>query len=284
MSQEQITIYRPNMRHELGLFQTWAVMSRNIWRSRELIFQLFKRDFLAGYKKSFVGLTWLFIQPLMGIVSWVFLQMTGMLHPGDVGIPYPAYVLIGTSMWGLFLGFYGAAAGTLSAGSGLLMQVNYPHEALLFKQIAQHLANYMIGFAMNMAILLCFKVVPSWGLFLLPLVALPLFFLGCAMGLIVSMVSVVAYDVSRIVEIGMSLLMYTTPVIYASTSGSPLVQSLNMWNPMTYLVCSCRDMVIYGQLYHPKGYFLAAFLSFVVFMFSWRLFYVSEDKLIERMV
>jgi ABC-type polysaccharide/polyol phosphate export permease len=58
------------MRHELGLFRTWAVMARNVWGARELIWQLFKRDLLAGYKKSFIGMAWLFISPLMGIVSW----------------------------------------------------------------------------------------------------------------------------------------------------------------------------------------------------------------------
>jgi lipopolysaccharide transport system permease protein len=272
------------MRHEMGLIQTWVVMARNIYGARELIWQLFKRDLLAGYKKSFIGLTWMFLAPLTGIVSWVFLQRTGLLQPGDVGIPYPAYVLIGTSMWGLFMGFYGSAASTLSAGGGLLMQVNYPHEALLFKQLANQLANYTIGFAMNIIVLLCFKVVPSWGLLLFPVVALPLFFLGAAIGLIVSMVSVVAYDLTRFVEIGMSILMYSTPIIYGTQIDSPVIQAMNRWNPLTYLVCSCRDMIIYGRLYHPSAYFISAGLALLAFLISWRLFYVSEDKIIERMV
>ena len=279
-----LTIYRPNMRHELGLFETWAVMSSNVWRSRELIWQLFKRDFLAVYKKSFIGFSWVFISPILGIVSWIFLQQTGLLNPGDVGIPYPAYVLIGTSMWALFIGFFGSASSTLSAGAGLLMQVNYPHEALLFKQLATQLANYLIGFAMNLCVLLAFHVVPSWGILLLPLVALPLFFLATAVGLMVAMISVVAYDVSRLVDIGLGILMYTTPIIYSANSSSHTLQLINYWNPLTYLVCSCRDMIIYGQLYHPKGYFIAASISLVLFMISWRLFYVTEDKLIERMV
>ncbi|MEI8138467.1 MAG: ABC transporter permease [bacterium] len=280
----KITVYRPNMRHELGFFQTWAVMSRNVWGARELIWQLFKRDFLAGYKKSFVGFSWVFVSPILGIVSWIFLQKTGLLKPGDVGIPYPAYVLIGTSMWALFIGFFGSASSTLSAGGGLLMQVNYPHEALLFKQLATQLANYLIGFVMNICVLLAFHVVPSWGILLLPLVALPLFFLATAVGLMVSMISVVAYDLSRMVDIGMSILMYTTPIIYSASNSSEGLQLINRWNPLTYLVCSCRDMIIYGHLYHPKGYFIAATISLVLFMISWRLFYVSEDKLIERMV
>ena len=284
ISNPSITVYRPNMRHELGLFRTWVVMARNVVGARELIWQLFKRDLLAGYKKSFLGLAWMFIAPLLGIVSWVFLQKAGLLQPGDVGIPYPAYVLIGTSMWGLFLGFFNSASSTLSSGSSLLTQVNYPHEALLFKQVANQLANYTIGFAMNLVILLAFKVVPSWGILLFPIVALPLFFLGVALGLIIAMVSVVAFDLTRLVELGMGLLMYSTPIIYSSDIGNPVVRAIIRWNPLTYLVCSSRDMVIYGRLYHPHGYFLAAGMSFLVFMLSWRLFYVSEDKLVERMV
>ena len=46
--QGQMTIYRPNQRHELGVFKTWVVMAKNVINSRELIWQLFKRDFLAA--------------------------------------------------------------------------------------------------------------------------------------------------------------------------------------------------------------------------------------------
>jgi ABC-type polysaccharide/polyol phosphate export permease len=70
----------------------------------------------------------------------------------------------------------------------------------------------------------------------------------------------------------------------ASLSSSALVLFANKWNPLTYLVCSCRDIIIYGRLYHPTGYWLAAVISLLTFMVSWRLFYVSEDKVIERMV
>ena len=280
----QITIYKPNQRHDLGFFKTWEVMAKNIVASRELIWQLFKRDFFASYKKSFIGITWIFVAPIMGIVSWVFLNMTGMLHPGEVGVPYPVYVLIGTSMWGLFMGFFNSAKATLSAGQALVMQVNYPHEALLFKQTAQHLANFSIAFVMNIAVLLAFKVIPGWQIIFFPLVVLPLFFLGAAVGLVASMISIVAVDISRIINMGMGLLMYMTPVIYSDKVDSQFAQTIIKWNPLTYLVCSARDIIIYGKLYNASGYFFCTLISFLLFMISWRLFYVSEDRIIERMI
>lgn len=285
---KEVTIYRPNQRHELGFLQTWRVMLGNVWRSRELIWQLFKRDFLAQYKKSFIGYSWIVLTPILGIISWVFMQKTGLLSPGKLDIPYPAYVLVGTSMWGLFIGFYTAGSKTLDSGKDLVMQVNFPHEALLFKTTAEHLARFIIAFVLNIVVLVIFKVTPSWGTILFPLVALPLFFLGASIGLVVSMIEVVAIDISRGLGTIMGLLMFVTPVIYSDkvedVFTNPIILTIVKWNPLTYLVCSCRDIIIYGRLYDPVGYAIAAVVALLMFLVSWRLFYVSEHKLIERMI
>ncbi len=277
-------IYRPNQRHELGWFKTWGVMAQNMVHSKELIWQLFRRDFLASYKKSFIGITWIFIAPVLGILSWVLLQRTGVINAGDLDIPYVPFVLMGTTMWGLFMGFYKAAQGTLAAGKSLVMQINYPREALLVKQMAQHLANFSITLAVTLLVLILFGIWPVWQAIFLPVVALPLFFLGAGIGLVGSMVSVVAIDLTKLANIVLGLLMWTTPIIYADSFEHPLLQTLVEWNPLTYLVCSARDIVIYGRLYQPTGYWLSAGLSLLLFMMSWRLFFVSEDRLIERMI
>ena len=279
-----ITVYRPHLRHERGFFSTWKIMLRNIYQARELIWQLFKRDFFGSYRKSFIGVTWIVISPIVGILSWVFLQKTGMLKPGESGIPYPAYVLIGTSMWGLFMGFFNAAKDTLTSGQTLILQVNYPHESLLFMQTAQHLANFIVAFAINIIVLLLFGVVPSWKIVFFPLVILPLFFLAAAIGLVVSMVSVLSLDVDKVAQVILGLTLWITPIIYTENAGCDLVRTIIAWNPLTYLVCSARDIIIHGSLYQSGGYCLCAALSLFLFMISWRLFYVSEDKIVERMI
>ena len=279
-----ITIYRPNMRHELGFFETWAVMMRNVWGARELIWQLFKRDFFAPYKKSFVGVAWVLIAPAAGMLSWILVQRAGLLNPGDVGVPYPVYVLIGTTIWGLFMGLVRSTAKTLTAGQSLVMQVNYPHEALLFKQSAEALTNFLISLTLTVVVLAVFRVLPSWGVLLLPLVLLPLYFLAAAFGLIFSMLAVVAVDMTKVIEVGLGFLMFLTPVVYTPDATKGLARHVVDWNPLTYLVCSARDIILYGRLYNPGMYFLWAAIAVFLFLISWRLFYVSEHKLIERMI
>ena len=284
VEEDKIVVYGPDDRRKIGFFKTWAVMLKNIVASRELILQLFKRDFLAVYKKSFLGIGWLFLSPVIGIISWVFMNAIGILKPGNVGIPYPAYVLLSSSIWGLFMGFYGSAAATLGAGAGFIMQVKYPHEILLAKQTAQHLASFLLGFTMNIIFLLFFKVVPSWKIIFFPFVILPLFFLGAGIGLIVSVINVVATDLQKAFDLLLGLVIYITPVIYSPKFDNPVLQKIIKWNPLTYLVGNVRDIIVYGKAEHWDRFFLAALLSLLIFLFSWRLFFISEDKVIEKMI
>ena len=293
---DKVTTYRANQRHDVSFFDTLHEMCLNVLRSKDLIWQLFKRDFFAQYRKSFLGSTWIFISPVVGILSWLFLQMSGVLTPGDVGIPYPAYVLVGTSMWGLFMSLYQSASNTLISGSGLITQVNYPHEALFFQQLATQLANFIFTFTLNLIVLFILRLsqpeafavsFPTFGMLWFPLVVLPLFFVGSAFGLIASMVNVVASDIGRVVNVGLGFGMYVTPIIYSSDAvTNPLILTLIEWNPLTYLICSARDILIYGQLYNNDFYAFAisSILAFLAFLLSWRLFYVSEQKLVERMI
>jgi ABC-type polysaccharide/polyol phosphate export permease len=74
------------------------------------------------------------------------------------------------------------------------------------------------------------------------------------------------------------------PVIYSDKVESALLQRLIQWNPLTYLVCSARDIVLRGELYHPVRYFVSAAGAFLVFFVSWRLFYVSEGEIVEKVL
>lgn len=280
----KIVVYEPGGRNKIGIFQVWWLMIKNIADSRELIYVLFKRDFFASYKKSAFGITWILLSPILAIMSWVFMNATGILNPGDVGIPYPAYVLLSTSIWGIFSGAYTAAQGTLKAGEGIISQVKYPHDVLLVKQIAHHLATFSIGFAVNIVVLFSFGVVPSWKAVLFPAVILPLVFLGAAIGLVVSVFGVVAVEIQRAADLFVGILIWVTPVIYSSKVTHPLLQTVMTWNPLTYLVSAARDMVLYGRIENDLYFLLSSAISLCLFLIAWKLFFVTEERVVEKML
>jgi lipopolysaccharide transport system permease protein len=255
----------------------------SVIRSRYLVCQLFKRDFLFAYKRSFLSVGWFFISPLLGILSWVFMNATNILEPGDVGMPYPAYILISTSIWGLFMGFYQSASETLYSGLPFILDIKCPHEILLVKQTAQHLAGFLLGFIITLIVLLLFRIRIGWGIVFFPFTVAPLFFLGAGLGLVAAIFRVVMPDLKRWLDFSMQLLMFITPVVYSESIKNPLLTKVITYNPLTYLVAGARDLVVRGNIEHVWGFVAASIFSFVVFLFASRAMYLSEDKIIERM-
>lgn len=283
MATESIS-YSAHDRRSLGLFQTLKTMIRNIYDARFLIAVLFKRDFFAVYRKSFLGITWLIVGPILSVFSWVFMNSTGILNPGETIIPYPAFILMSTTIWGLFVGVYSAATGTLNAGGGIILQVKYAHEVLLVKQVAQQLANFIINFGLILIALFFWGIVPGWQFLLFPLLILPALVLASGVGLLVSVVGVIIPEIQKVVDVLIGLLIWITPVIYTAQSKPAYLQKILEWNPLTYLITGVRDFILTGNMEHWQIYLGCSFGCFVIFIFCWRLFYISEPYVIEKMI
>lgn len=277
-----IVVYEPDQRVRMGFIQCWIFMVKNIIRSRDLIWQLFKRDFLSGYKQSLLGLFWIVFSPIIGIFSWVFMNYTGILNPGDVGVPYPVYVLFGSTMWGLFMSIYSASAASLSSGGSLIVQVNFSHEALVAQQIAQTIANFIVNLLTLIFVFGFFAILPSWKVVFFPFTLIPLFFLGSGIGMVVSVLAVVVHDFTKMVTTILGFLMFLAPVIYTPNFHNDILQMIIWWNPLTYLVGGTRDIVLYGRIDYFDGYLWATLFSIVLFLLSWRLFFLSEQKVAEK--
>lgn len=282
---QQTTIIKPDSRFDIGFLQSFILMLKNLFHHRELAVQFFKREFFAEYKRSFIGSAWILISPVAGILSWVFLQKTNILDPGDIEIPYPAYVLIGTMVWGLFMSVYSAVSTALYTSHYLITHAQFPHEVIFFVNVIVKVVHFFITFTLTILVFLLFGIIPSYGLILLPIVLFPLLLTASSVGLIVSVISIVSYDFHKLITGIMGLLMYITPVIYsADVIENRLIRKIVSLNPLTHLVCSARDIFFYGRLYSPAEFLLYSFLSFILFIIAWRIFFVTENKIIERML
>jgi lipopolysaccharide transport system permease protein len=276
-------IYESGVRRRTGMLRSLVTMFRNIVSSRELIKQLFIRDYLAVHKKSFLGIAWIAISPVVGALSWLLMNMAGILQPGETGVPYPVYVLLGTTIWGLFMGFYQSATATLTSAQSYILQVKYPHEALLVKQALEQAVNFLAALIVNLAVLLFFGIKPSWMIVLLPATVLPLFFLGAGLGLIISVLGVVATEMKRICDMGLGMTIFITPVLYSTSAARPDFQFLVRLNPLTYLIDTVRSTMLFGKVPDPMAFLLSSIGALLIFVFAWRLFYVSEDRVIEKL-
>jgi lipopolysaccharide transport system permease protein len=279
---DHIVVYEPDQRARLGWVLSWKAMLENVVASRELIWQLFKRDLLAGSKQSVLGLLWMLISPLVGILSWVLMNEAGVLRPGALNVPYPLYVLFGTAIWGLFMAFYVAAASSLTSAAGLLIQAKFSHEALVAQQMAHTVIVVMVNLVLLTGVWAVFGPTWHWSALLLPFGLIPLFLLGAGIGMVVSVFAVLIRDMTKTVTTLLGLAMFMTPVIYAGDVHNPWLHRLVTWNPLTYLVGGARDLVLEGRIGEPSAYVTCVVLAAAVFFAAWRLFFMSEQKVAEK--
>jgi ABC-type polysaccharide/polyol phosphate export permease len=53
---------------------------------------------------------------------------------------------------------------------------------------------------------------------------------------------------------------------------------------MTYLLGGARDLFIRGEFQDPTGFMTVSLIAVVTYLIVWRVFYVSEEKVIEKMI
>src|SRR4051812_8546372 len=75
---------------------------RELWRYRDLVYFLARRDVSVRYKQSVVGVFWAVLQPLLlAVVFSVFLGLLARV-PSEKGVPYPLFAISGMTLWLFF--------------------------------------------------------------------------------------------------------------------------------------------------------------------------------------
>ncbi len=278
-----VTIYEPN--ETQGGF-IWGLQRAggDIAASKHVIMRLFWRDFTAQFRQKLLGYFWALLSPLLGIASFLFLFFIGVLRPGEGEIPYPVYVMVGSTIWGCLPGAMGAVSGGLQAQADLIMRTRIPKVALALSSLASLSYGILISMATMTIIFILTGVKPTWWLLAYPLLALPMVLLGTAIGLVLSVLGSIARDLTPMVTQGLALVMYVTPVIYVhSTIQNVFVKALIDWNPLSYLVDVPRSLICLGHADHVGVYLIIAVGTVILVAIGLRIFYLLEDLVAERL-
>ena len=135
-------------------------MFRDLLASRELAWRLFVRDISAKYRQSMLGYVWAFLPPVVATLTFSLLNRSGVLATGETGIPYPAYVMIGTLLWQVFADAINSPIKTVTASKAMLAKINLPREAILLSGVLEVLFNFLIRLVLLVILFICYGIVP----------------------------------------------------------------------------------------------------------------------------
>lgn len=278
-----VTVYQPNERRG-GLIWGIRQAAEDIGVSRHVIARLFWRDFITQFRQKLLGYLWALLSPLLGVASFLFLFFIGVLKPGEGEIPYTAYVLVGSTIWGCLPGAMGAVSGGLQAQADLIMRTRIPKLALAVSSLAGVFYGIAVSMITMTIVFLVLGLTPSLWLLAYPLLVLPMVLLGTAFGLVLSPLGTIARDFVPIATQALGFLMFLTPVIYVrSTVQSPVIKTFIDINPVTYLIDIPRSLVCLGQADHVWPFVWVTLSVIVLLVIGLRIFYLLEDLVAERL-
>jgi len=261
--------------------EVWREMFAELKFSRELIWRLFLRNFRARYRQTILGLMWPLILPVITVGTFIFLNKAGVMNIGEVDIPYPAYALLGLTIWQIFAGGLVNCTKSIEVGGSMVVKVNFPKESLVLSSFGDAFVGFLIRLALTIVVFAIYKIVPAWTVIFFPIAIIPLFLLTLGFGLMFSLLNAVLRDVGNIVSLASMFLLFITPVLYPEPK-TVFFKTFSILNPLSVLVSCPRDLILNGSFAHPYAYLFFSLVSLFIFLISWRLFHLVEKRIAER--
>ncbi|MBK7318547.1 MAG: ABC transporter permease [Anaerolineales bacterium] len=248
---------------------------RGIFRYRDLIFQLIRKDIVARYKRSVLGVAWTMLQPLgmMVILSVVFSTLFSQVKG------YPAYILSGLIAWTFFSQATSAMMTQIVWGGALLRQIYVPRTSFAVSSIGTGLTNLGISFIPLVLIVLIIGLPLRWSILFVPVSMLLLGAFALGVGLIISTMSIYFPDVADMYNLVLTGWMYLTPIVYPETL---IPEAYRYWffhlNPMYYYVKIFRAPIFEGVLPDGDILIVATLISVTTLIIGWLFFSKRSDE------
>lgn len=263
-------------------FHIFRLMFKEAVESTGLTWRLFVRDFSVRYRQSLLGLAWAILMPLITVAVFVLMNRSGVLDIGDTGMPYPLYALIGISIWNLFsIGLTACTNALVNAGN-MVLKINFPKVSLIFAAAGQGIVDFLIRIVLIGVAVVYYQIMPDpLGALMLFFAVIPLFLLMVGLGFVFALVASVIRDLVHALNIGLMGLMLLTPILYP-LADETLMGKMNLLNPLYYLVCLPRNLIFGSTGNLLVGYVFSSILAVGVFFIGWRLYYLAQQKIVER--
>lgn len=243
---------------------------KELLRYRELTFALAMREVRVRYKHALLGIAWAVIMPLalMAVFTTVFSRVAS-VQTGSV--PYALFAYVGLVPWQLHANIINSGARSLSDNSNLVTKVYFPREVLPLSTVISALFDFAVASLLVVGLMAWFKIMPGPGLLLVPVILAVQLCLGVAMALWLSALNLLYRDVQFILQVAVMLWMFASSVLYPIPATGELAW-LAWLNPMTPILDAWRGAVIHGSLTLSPQFGVAALVSLVALMASWRWF------------
>jgi len=263
---------------------------KELLHSRELLMRFVYRDFVTLYKQTVLGPIWFFMQPLIMMLAYVLVFSNIAKIPTD-GIPPALFYLSGIILWNYFSESFNQSADTFNENQNIFGKVYFPRLIVPFSKLISGLIKFCIQFFLFISFYIYYSfngadIFYNKYLFIFPVLVLLTGLIGLGMGLFFTSLTTKYRDLKFLMQFGIQILMFCTPVIYPMStipeSASVLsIRSIMYLNPLSHIIESFKFVFLGSGEFTVNGLLYSFVFSLIIFFSGIAIFNRTEKTFID---
>ncbi len=263
-------VIKPNKR-------VFDLQLKELFRYSDLILLFVRRDFVSTYKQTILGPIWFFLQPLFTTAIFIVI-FTYIAKLSTDAIPPALFYLSGITIWTFFSECLLKTSNTFTMNAGIFGKVYFPRLVTPISIIFSNSIKLILQLLLLLLVFVYFiakqevSFYLSFNLLLIPYVLAMVALLSLGLGIIISSLTTKYRDLAFIIQFGIQLLMYATPVIYPLNITEGRLKLLLSLNPLTAYIETFRFSLFQkatfdsSMLVHSSVFTLVVlFLGIIIF-------------------
>ena len=230
-----------------------VALTNSLWRNRQLIAQMTRREVAGRYKGSALGLAWSFFNPVFMLAVYTFVfsvvfKARWGLDGDESKTQFAVVLFVGLIVSGLFSEVMNRAPGLILANVNYVKKVIFPLDVLPVVSMGAALFHSAISLGVLLVAFFLFNGYLHWTAILMPLILLPFAVLTLGLAWMLASLGVFLRDVGQTVGIVTTVMTFLAPVFYPVSAVPEKFRTWLMANPMTFIVGQAREVLIWGHL------------------------------------
>ncbi|OIR10712.1 teichoic acid translocation permease protein TagG [mine drainage metagenome] len=227
-------------------------LARSLWRHRELIVQMTRREVVGRYRGSVMGLAWSFFNPILMLVVYTFVFSVVFKARWGTGgeenqSSFAIVLFVGMIVFGLFAEMANRAPGLILSNVNYVKKVIFPLEILPVVGLGAALFHSLISLGVLLTAILLIKGSLVWTVIFFPLILMPLLIGTLGVAWFLASLGVFVRDVGQTIGIFTTVLMFISPVFFPISALPAKFQKWLMLNPLTFVIEQSRAVMIFGK-------------------------------------
>jgi len=242
---------------------------------RDLAYYLMWRDITVMYAQTILGFTWAIIQPLLQIVIFSVIFGKVAKIPTE-GIPYVLFSTVAIIPWTYISTALTQSSESLVTKQNMLGKIYFPRLIFPLTPIFSRLVNFFISILLLVAVMIYYKVTPTWNLLYFPLFVALMMAIPAGLGMWLSALAIRYRDVRYAMQYIIQLLMYSAPIVYSAATIPEAYRFVYSLNPIVGVIEGYRACLLGTPI--PWEYILPGVITAFIMLIMGAMYFRRMER------